>query len=258
MDRLKGRAALVTGAGGGIGKAIAARFTAEGARVAIWEIDEAKAEAAAREVGGGAIGLAADVTDEGQIAAALRRTLDAFGRLDVAVNNAIRMLSGPLMDLPRDAFDGVLRVGLTGTFLVARAAAGHMAQAGGGTIVNIASNGGVQPYPGSGGYSACKAAVIMLTKQMSLEWARYKIRVNAICPGHTLTPMTQPMYEDAAILEGRSKATPLGRIGKPEDTAAAAAYLASDDAEWVTGSILMVDGGVTHSMFNFLPGRRWA
>jgi NAD(P)-dependent dehydrogenase (short-subunit alcohol dehydrogenase family) len=258
MDRLKGRAALVTGAGGGIGKAIAARFAAEGARVAIWEIDQAKADAAAREIGAGAMGLQADVAEEAQIAAALGRTLEAFGRLDIAVNNAIRMFSGPLLDLPRESFEGVLRVGLTGTFLVARAAARHMAQAGGGAIVNIASNAGVEPYPGSGGYSACKAAVIVLTKQMSLEWARHKIRVNAICPGHTLTPLTQPMYDDPAVLEGRSQATPLGRIGRPEDTAAAAAYLASDDAEWVTGSVLMVDGGVTHSLFNFLPGRRWA
>jgi NAD(P)-dependent dehydrogenase (short-subunit alcohol dehydrogenase family) len=258
MDRLKGRAALVTGAGGGIGKAIAARFAAEGARVAIWEIDQAKADAAAREIGAGAMGLQADVAEEAQIAAALGRTLEAFGRLDIAVNNAIRMFSGPLLDLPRESFEGILRVGLIGTFLVARAAARHMAQAEGGTIVNIASNAGVQPYPGSGGYSACKAAVIVLTKQMSLEWARHKIRVNAICPGHTLTPLTQPMYDDPAVLEGRSQATPLGRIGRPEDTAAAAAYLASDDAEWVTGSVLMVDGGVTHSLFNFLPGRRWA
>ncbi len=258
--KLSDRVAVITGGGSGIGAGIAKCFAREGASVVLVDINEEEAQAVASEIegdGGRALPLHFDVGREEDVRRAVDETKNAFGRVDIAVNCAIQMAPGPLLDLSLEDWERLLRVGLTGTFLMCREAGRAMAAEGrGGAIVNLSSNGGLAPYPGTGAYSTCKAGVIMLTKQASLEWASHGIRVNAICPAHVETPLTAYL-KDPEIRKGREDATPLGRIGQPEDVAAGALYLASDDASWVTGTALVIDGGVTHSIFNHMPGRKW-
>lgn len=268
--KLQDRVALITGGGSGIGAEIARVFAREGAAVALLDIDQDAAEHVATEIrsasgstagsspaGGRAHVYRVDVGDEAQVHQAVADVRRDFGRVDIAVNSAIRMAPGSLIDLPLDNWRRLLDVGLTGAFLVSQTvAAAMLEQGGGGNIINFSSVGGLAPYPGAGAYSTCKAALMMFSKQAALERAPHRIRVNAICPGHVETPLTAYL-KDPEIRRAREDVTPLGRIGQPQDIAAAALYLASDDASWVTGSALVVDGGMTDSIFNHIPGRKW-
>jgi NAD(P)-dependent dehydrogenase (short-subunit alcohol dehydrogenase family) len=238
--RLQGRVAIVTGAASGIGRAIAARFAREGAHVVLGDIDDAGGRQAAAEIragGGHAVFVPCDVAvdaDAGRLAAA---AVDAYGRLDILVNNAADLTPyGNVQECALEDWNRSLAVGLTGTFLCARHALPHMPA--GGSIVNIASVGGVLPFVGQASYVAVKGAVIQLTRSMALDFGPRGIRVNAIAPGAI---ETRPLPE--MLVRRQIARSPLGRKGRPEEVAAAAVFLCSEEAAFVTGVCLPVDGG---------------
>jgi len=241
--------ALVTGAARGIGLAISERLAAEGLRTVLLDRDGAQVRMAAAAIPG-AVGVAADVTDEGSVEVALDG-LDAVPR--VLVNNAGIVRFGPLMDLGIDDFRAVADVNLVGTFATARAVARRMARSGGGAIVNITSMNGVAPGPNAGAYGATKAGIALLTQQMAVEWGGFGIRVNCVAPGMINAGMSEPIFADAAARRARESRVPLGRLGTSGDIAAAVAFLVSDDAAYITGQNLLVDGGVTMSIIASLP-----
>ena len=244
---MTGKTALVTGAGSGIGRAIARRFDAEGARVAVCDLDGARAEAVAEELSGNGLGFAADVTDADAVQAMVARTVEAFGRLDVVVSNAgIAQSAKPLVETSLEEWERIIAVNLTALFLVARAAVPVMRAQHGGVIVVTASIAAVRPRPGIAAYVASKAGAIGLTRALALELAPDGIRVNAISPVAVRTPMLKEFgfgEDEQATIERVEQTIPIGRIIEPEDVAAAAVYLASDDARCVTGITLNVDGG---------------
>ena len=243
-----GEVALVTGAGGGIGAAAARLFAAEGARVVVVDIDRAGAEAVAATIvgdGGEAVGLAADVTEEGQVEAVVALALERWGRLDCAHNNA--GTSGTpvaFTDLTLDDWDAVVRLNLTGVFLCMKHELRVMAPAGRGAIVNTSSGAGVIGFPSLPHYVASKHGVLGLTKTAAQEYARSGVRVNAVCPGTTDTPMMRAFIGGDLGIEKMMKSTvPTGELGRPEQIAEAVVWLCSDRASFVNGDTMLVDGG---------------
>jgi 3-oxoacyl-[acyl-carrier protein] reductase len=259
--RLKDKVALITGAGRGIGRDIALAYAREGAHVAVAEIDPATARATAADVaraGVRSIGVATDVSKPADIARLVDATIKEFGKIDILVNNAMKIVPGKLEELPEAAWDTTMNIGLKGAFLVSQACAKHMIARKSGCIVNIASIAGLFPYNWAGSYSVVKAGLIMLTKLQALEWAPYGIRANAITPGYIRTPGTEAMYADPDIYQGRLKTVPMGRVGSGEDIAGPAVFLASDDARYTTGSVVGADGGQAVGYFLSVPGRRFS
>jgi NAD(P)-dependent dehydrogenase (short-subunit alcohol dehydrogenase family) len=251
--RLQGKIAVITGGALGIGRATARLFAAEGASVALGDIDAAGADKVAREIGengGTAIALALDVGDAAQVDAFISGVMSRFGRLDVMVANAGIAHSAPFLEHPEAQWQRVLRVNLTGVFLTCQAAARQMVtQGGGGRIVTIASINAFRGVENLVGYNAAKAGVVELTKTMAVELAQHGITANAIAPAQIDTRLTRTLPEDAR--QRRIDRIPLGRFGEPEDVARAALFLASDDARYVTGHTLAVDGG-------YLAGGLWS
>ncbi len=259
--RLRDRIAIITGAGRGIGRDIALAYAREGAHVALAEIDPATAEATAREIsasGPEAIAVPTDVSKPDDIARAVDATLKAFGRIDILVNNAMKIVPGRLEELALEAWDTTMNIGLRGAFMMSQAAAKPMIAQKSGCVINIASIAGLYPYNQVGAYSVVKAGLIMLTKLQAVEWAPYGIRANAITPGYIRTPGTEAMYADPAIMEGRIKTVPMGRVGSGEDIAGPAIFLAGDEAQYTTGSVLGADGGQAVGYFLAVPGRRFS
>lgn len=242
------RALLVTGGAAGIGAEIARLAGAAGYRVGVLDIDGAGAQRVAGEIDG-AVALAASVSDEDEIEAAL----DSFGTPEVLVNNAGIVRFGPLLEHSATDFGAVVAINLVGTFLCGRAAARRMAAAGGGGIVNMASMNGTAPGPNAGAYASTKAGIMMLTQQMALEWSRLGIRVNCVAPGLIDGGMSAPINADPVLRAERELAVPRGRLGTTTDVAKAVLWLASTDADYVTGQTLLVDGGVTMSILSHLP-----
>jgi 3-oxoacyl-[acyl-carrier protein] reductase len=242
MKRLEGKVALVTGGARGIGRATAAQLFQDGARVAIADRDHAGAEAVARELGDGAMALALDVTDAAQVNAAVEAVLGRFRRIDVLINNAGIVKDASLLKTSDAAWDQVIAVNLTGTFNMTRAVAAHMTARGSGAIVNAASVVGVYGNFGQSNYVATKAGVIGLTRVWARELGRKGVRVNCIAPGFIATDMTAGM--PAEVLDKMKERTPLARLGTAEDVARAYAFLASDDASFINGQVLGVDGGL--------------
>ena len=248
--RLDGRVALITGAASGIGKATARRFLAEGALIAA---ADANADGLAVEFGGsdGVITVAGDISDPADAARMAATTAEAFGAIDILVNCAGICRYSEFLDLPLEEWELVQNVNSTGTFLMAQAVARHMVTqdppAHTRAIVNIASIEAHIVLASSGHpqvhYNASKGAVHMTTRALSVELASHGIRVNSICPGVTDTPLAGYALADPAKRASIEKLVPLGRVGKPEDIAAAAVFLASDDASYITGEALVVDGG---------------
>ena len=249
MARLDGLVALITGAASGIGAATAARFAAEGA--AIIGLDLAKpADDAWTTVAGasrGAIFAEADVRDEAAVKAAVDAGLAQFGRIDVLVNAAGVVGFGSAHTLEVAEFERVLDINLKGSFLVAKHVLPGMIERRSGSIVHIASVEGLVGISGQLAYNASKGGVVLMAKNMALDYSPLGIRVNCICPGGVETPMTAMLQLEGlkALGEKLRKLHPLGRFGRPEEIAAAALFLASDDASFVTGSALVVDGGYT-------------
>ncbi len=243
--RLDGKTALVTGAGSGIGKAIAETYAREGARVALADVNLDAAKAAARVIGNNAIAVRCDVTKKADIAAAVDETLSAFGALDILVNNAgATHVNKPMLDIDEAEYDRIFAVNVKGVFQFCQAVVPHFRKAGGGTIINIGSTAGLRPRPGLSAYNATKGAVHTLTKSLAVELAPDRVRVCAIAPVATDTPLLPSFLGPAPGQRERFIATvPLGRLAQPQDIANAALYLASADAEFVTGNIVEVDGG---------------
>lgn len=232
---------LVTGAAGGIGAAIADEGVRRGWRVGTIDVRAGNAE--------GRTSFEADVTDEAQVVG----VIEAFGPPDITVNNAGVVRFGPLVDQSVQDWRAVVEVNLTGTFLVARTVARAIRAAGStGAIVNIGSMNGVAPGPVSGAYGPTKAAVALLTQQMALEWAP-AIRVNAVAPGLVDAGMSEPIYADPDVRRAREARVPLGRLATASDIVDVVLWLASDEARYVTGQTVLVDGGVTMSMLTTLP-----
>jgi len=256
--RLKDKVALITGGGRGIGRDIALAYAREGAHVVVNDVDALTAAATSKEIGGRSIGVAADVAKSADIARLVDETIKAFGRIDILVNNAMKIVPGKLEALPEAAWDTTMNIGLKGAFLVSQAAARFMIAQKSGSIVNIASIAGLFPYNWAGAYSVVKAGLIMLTKLQAVEWAPYGIRANAITPGYIRTPGTEAMYADPEIYEGRRKGVPMGRVGTGDDIAGPAIFLASDDAQYSTGSVVGADGGQAVGYFLSVPGRRFS
>lgn len=250
MTELEGKRVFVTGSGAGIGKAISQLFIERGARVVVSDIDEASAANAAEEIG--AAGVAnCDVTDEGQVNAAVAQAVEILGGLDILVNNAGIEISSPLLQQSTESFDKIYAVNVRGPFLAMKAAIGALVESKG-NIVNISSVAGVGGSPLLGSYCATKAALIQLTRVAAVEMRPAGVRVNAVCPGFADTAMVErlvPDFEAATQVPFRDLvAAKQGRLGTPEDIAEVAAFLASDRASWITGSHYILDGGLTASL----------
>jgi 3-oxoacyl-[acyl-carrier protein] reductase len=244
--RLKGKAALVTGAGQGFGFGIAETFVREGARVACLDLKPEIAEAAAKRFGPSAIPVKADVSKREDVERAARTAIEAFGRVDVVVNNAgTTHRNKPLMDVEEAEFDRIFAVNVKSLLLTAQAFIPHMREKGGGVFINVGSTAALRPRPGLAAYNASKGAVHVMTKSMAVELAPDKIRVCALAPVAGETPLLAMfMGEDTPEKRAAFKATiPLGRFSTPADIGAAALYLASDEAAFLTGVVLEVDGG---------------
>ncbi len=245
--RLEGKVAVVTGAASGFGAAIAARFYAEGARVVLADVNGDGAKEQAKRLGERALAVAADVTRRADAAAMVRTATEQCGGLDILVNNAgTTHVNQPMLEVDEETFDRVYAVNVKSIYLSALEAVPVMRAGGGGAIINTASTAGLRPRPGLTWYNGSKGAVITLTKSMAAELAPDGIRVNALCPVMAETPMMEKFMGAPDTPENRERfvaTIPMGRMGRVEDTAAAAAYLASDDAAFVTGVALEVDGG---------------
>ena len=251
---LRGKVVIVTGGGAGIGRATALRFAEEGARVAVWDVNEAAAQSAAKEVAAaGAESLArrVDVTDAVSIEAGVREVIERWKRVDVLVNNAgivrdaqlVKWKDGAVAATMTDEqFDSVIAVNLRGVFLCTRAVVPHMIAGGGGVVLSASSVVGLYGNFGQTNYTATKAGVIAMTRSWARELGRYNIRVNAVAPGFIATEILRGMPEK--IIQGMVGHTPLGRMGKPEEIADAYVWLASDQASFVHGVVLSVDGGI--------------
>jgi NAD(P)-dependent dehydrogenase (short-subunit alcohol dehydrogenase family) len=245
---LQGKVAIVTGAGSGIGRASAIRFAAEGASVVAADIRGPKVDETVdmvRRDGGTAVPCQANVATAADVARMVECARDTFGGLDALFNNAGTLRPGTAVDLSVEDWDLVMAVNVRSVFLGAKYAVPALAARGGGTIVSTASVSGLNGDPSSVVYSASKAAVINLTRSLSVDHAAQHIRVNCICPGAIETPPVGRMLGDEAARRRTEKAHPLGRLGQPEEIAAAAVWLSSDESSFVTGQALVVDGGLT-------------
>ncbi len=250
--RLPGRVAAITGGALGIGRATARLFAAEGAAVALGDVEVGAAETVAKEIvngGGRAIAVGMDVGDAGQVQAFVDRVVAELGRLDIMFANAGIAHSAPFLEHPEAQWHRVLRVNLTGVFLCCQAAARQMVKQGGGRIITTASINGFRGVENLVGYNAAKAGVIELTKTMAVELARHHIAVNAIAPAQIDTRLTRSLPEEAR--QRRVERIPMGRFGEADEVARAALFLASDDAGYITGHTLAVDGG-------YLAGGLWS
>lgn len=249
--RLKGKSALITGAARGIGRAFAAAYVAEGARVAVADIDKAAAEATAAEIGGYAVHL--DVTSQASIDAAVARVVDVAGGIDILLNNAASFDLAPIVDITRASYQKLMDINVAGTLFPLQAVARQMiAQGRGGRIINMASQAGRRGEALVGVYCASKAAVISLTQSAGLDLIKHGIKVNAIAPGVVDTPMWDQVdalfakYENLPLGEKKRQvglAVPYGRMGRPEDMTGMAVFLASDEADYIVAQTFNVDGG---------------
>ena len=246
MHRLAGKSAVVTGAGRGLGAAVAELFARHGARVVVSDVDAASAEATAHRItdaGGQAFGLRADVTSAADAEQLTDAAVEHFGGLDVLVNNAGIASAGTVCEVTEADWDRVMAVNLKGAYLCSRFAVAHMVRGGGGSIVCISSASGVIGQPGQVAYNVSKHGVVGLVRCMALDHAADGVRVNAVCPGVMRTPMLDAL--SAEQIEALQAMHPLGRVAEPAEVAQAVLHLAGDESSFTTGGVFLVDGGLT-------------
>lgn len=250
--KLRGKTALVTGGGRGIGRAISLALAQEGAQVAVLDILGDNAAAVAREIeatGVKALALTADLTKRAQVDRAVADTLAQFGQIDVLVNNAGWDRMEMFLDSEEETWDKIIAINFKGILYVCKAALPSMVARGQGKVISIASDAGRAGSTGEAVYAGTKGAIIAFSKTLAREMARHKITVNVVCPGLTETPLLQGIREQSPktekVIEAVTRAIPLGRVGQPEDIAGAVVYLASPAADFVTGQTLSVSGGLT-------------
>ncbi|MBM10211.1 MAG: short-chain dehydrogenase [Magnetovibrio sp.] len=253
MERLKGKVALISGGGGGIGRATAERFAEEGAKVVIAEIEPELGKAAAKSarslglnVGGDAIFIQTDVSNADSVEAAFSETKQRYGRLDILHNNAggSTLQDGPVTEAPIEEFWRCIKLDLFGTFLCSKFGIPKIAESGGGSVINMSSNVALMALPGRDCYTAAKGAIAAMTRSMAVEYASERIRVNAIAPSVTLSERVKKLLASSPEIEAISKTHLLG-LGQPVHVANLAVYLASDESEITTGQVISVDSGVT-------------
>lgn len=242
--RLSGKVAVITGAGSGIGSAVARRFAEEGATLVLSDVNDAAGQTLAREVGAAAF-VAANVTDPARVESLMQAAVDRCGALHIVCNNAGIGSYGKAPDLEIETWKQVVDVDLTAVFYGCKYAIPHLRNAGGGAIVNTASISGLFGDYGLLAYNAAKGGVVNLTRTVAIDHARESIRVNCVCPGPIDTPLLQPLLGIPGIEDAYRECIPMDRVGKPEEVAAAIAFLASDDASYITGAAIVVDGGLT-------------
>ncbi|HEV7210731.1 MAG TPA: 3-oxoacyl-ACP reductase family protein [Blastococcus sp.] len=248
MGKLDGKIAIVTGAGQGIGRAIAEKFAAEGATVVASDLNETTAKETAAAIGGGALGIRADVTSRESVDAMVEQVRGQFGRIDVLVNNAGWDKAGPFVDTDPADWDRVVQINLYGVLNTTKAVLPVMAEQGAGAVVNLASDAGRVGSSGEAVYSAAKGGVIAFTKATAREMARHQVNANCVCPGPTDTALFASVGGDNPKLrEALTKAVPFRRLAQPSDIANAVAFFASDEANYITGQTVSVSGGLTMS-----------
>ncbi len=253
--RLEGKVALISGAATGVdgelmgfGGATAKLFVREGAKVVLTDINEESGQKTAseiREQGGDAMFLRLDVTREQDWINAVQVTVSSYGKLDILVNNAGTGAQFTVEDTPEEVWDSQMDIHAKGTFLGTKHAIPEMRKAGGGSIVNVSSIYGIVGSPSSTAYHAAKGAIRLFTKAAAIQYAKENIRVNSVHPGYVFTPMTERIFSDPEVRDWRVSKTPLGRLGKAEDVVYGILYLASDESSFVTGSELIIDGGLS-------------
>jgi len=251
--RLKDKVALVTGATSGIGKAIAERFAAEGAHVAVNYLPRGDNAETAQDLASGfpteSIAVGADVSQRADVEQMMNETIARFGRIDIAVNNAGIEIKKPFLEVPDDEWHKVIAVNLYGSFVVSQLAARQMAaQGGGGRLIFISSVHEDIAFPDFTAYCASKGGVRMMMRNIAMELAAHKITCNNIAPGAIATPINQSVLDDPEAMKNALTEIPWGRFGRPEEVASVAVFLASDEAEYVTGSTYYVDGGLTQQV----------
>lgn len=249
---LEGKRVVITGAGGGIGQALARGFAAQGARVVLLDRDIDRSGPLANELGGGAFALICDLADAASVTAAADR-VEAEGGADVLVNSAAILRPGALDTVSTADWSAMLAVNLTGYLTAAQAFGRGMLDRGKGALVHVASIAGTQPQPASGAYSASKAATVMMSRQLAYEWGPRGVRSNCLSPGLVMTPMSAAFYADPEVKAKREAMVPLRRIASPEDMADVALFLASDRAGYVSGQDVVVDGGLSQVLMGQVP-----
>jgi NAD(P)-dependent dehydrogenase (short-subunit alcohol dehydrogenase family) len=246
----KGKVAIVTGAGGGVGKAISRRLSSEGCKVIMLGRDRSKLQKAASEIGNkkNTMTVIADITKEAEVLSAIDQTINSFDKIDILVNNAgIINDPMPFHEMNEDQWDDLVETNLFGMFRMTKAVIPVMIKNGGGSIVNISSVLGIRSIPRVplSVYAVTKAGVIMFTRSIAVEYGQYKIRCNCIAPSTIRSSIIEPYLQDEGAKKLLESTFPLHVIGEPEDISGAVAYLCSDDSRWVTGTIMMVDGGLS-------------
>jgi NAD(P)-dependent dehydrogenase (short-subunit alcohol dehydrogenase family) len=247
---IKGKVAIVTGAGGGVGKAISKRLSSEGCKVIMLGRDRTKLQKAASEIGNkkNTVTVIADITKEAEVLSAIDQTINSFDKIDILVNNA-GILNDPMPfhEMTEDQWDDLVKTNLFGTFRMTQAVIPVMMKNGGGSIVNISSVLGIRAIPRVplSVYAVTKAGVIMFTRSIAVEYGQYKIRCNCVAPSTIRSSIIEPYLQDEEAKKLLESTFPLHVIGEPEDISGAVAYLCSDDSKWVTGTVMMVDGGLS-------------
>ena len=247
---IKGKVAIVTGGGGGVGKAISKRLSSEGCKVIMLGRDRTKLQKAASEIGNkkNTMTVIADITKEAEVLSAIDQTINSFDKIDILVNNAgIINDPMPFHEMSEDQWDDLVKTNLFGTFRMTKAVIPVMMKNGGGNIVNISSVLGIRSIPRVplSVYAVTKAGVIMFTRSIAVEYGQYKIRCNCIAPSTIRSSIIEPYLQDEGAKKLLESTFPLRVIGEPEDISGAVAYLCSDDSKWVTGTVMMIDGGLS-------------
>ncbi len=247
---IKGKVAIVTGAGGGVGKEISKRLSSEGCKVIMLGRDRTKLQKAASEIGNkkNTMTVTADITKEAEVLSAIDQTINSFDKIDILVNNAgIINDPMPFHEMSEDQWDDLVKTNLFGMFRMTKAVIPVMIENGGGSIVNISSVLGIRSIPRVplSVYAVTKAGVIMFTRSIAVEYGQYKIRCNCIAPSTIRSSIIEPYLQDEEAKRLLESTFPLHVIGEPEDISGAVAYLCSEDSKWVTGTVMMVDGGLS-------------